>query len=487
MQDNPTVVKKISQSTDVLNLGAGLAGLTAAYTLTKSGCRVTTIEKNHHVGGLARTLSEGDFRFDIGGHRFLTNDVTVDRFVKNILGGDYLVVPRSSKILLNNKYFQYPLKPLNSIFGFGINTSINILLDYAFQKLKNKLNPCELSSLEDWVVQQFGETMFSLYFRDYSEKVWGIPCNNISKEWIAQRIQGLSLGEAIKAALNLKKKSNKKFAKYTTLTDNFIYPHLGIGAIAERLHSGVVEHNAVLTNTSLIRLNHSNKKIDHAVVRIGNRNQIIEADEYISSIPINTIVNSLYPRPPQSILQVANSMRYRDLVIVTLMLNQERVTDQTWIYFPDKNIPFGRIHEPTNWSAKMAPPGKTSLVAEYFCFRDDEIWNTTDDSLAELTKQHLQELGLIDCRDVIGSKILRIPHAYPLFEVGFQERCDTLYDYLEQFENLSFTGRSGKFRYYNMDHTIRSGMDVAQKIIPKIPVRRVPRNGRIAIAKEGAS
>ena len=218
MYENTTTITRLSQTTDVLTLGAGLAGLTAAYCLTESGCRVTTIEKSLQVGGLARTISHGDFRFDIGGHRFLTNDAAIDDFVKNLLAGDYLVVPRSSQILLNNKYFQYPLKPLNSIFGLGVNTSIKILLDYAYQKLKNKFKSTELRSLEDWVIQQFGKTMYTLYFRDYSEKVWGIDCDNIDKEWIAQRIQGLSLGEAIKAAI--RKKNDKK---YTTLTDNFIY------------------------------------------------------------------------------------------------------------------------------------------------------------------------------------------------------------------------------------------------------------------------
>jgi protoporphyrinogen oxidase len=468
MQYKQSEITRISQRTDVLTMGAGLAGLTAAYCLTKSGCRVTTIEKNYHVGGLARTISEGGFRFDIGGHRFLSNDAEVDEFVKNLLAGDYLVVPRSSKIFLNNKYFQYPLKPLNSIFGFGVNTSIKILLDYAYQKLKNQIKSRELYSLEDWVVQQFGKSMFSLYFRDYSEKVWGIDCKNIAKEWIAQRIQGLSLGDAIKAAL-----FNKKDAKYTTLTDNFIYPHLGIGAIAQQLYKNVVSNNAVLTNTSILRLHHSNNKITHAVVRTGNRNQIVEADQYISSIPVTAIVNALYPKVPPTILKVASELRYRDLVVVTLMLKQERVTDQTWIYFPDKNIPFGRIHEPTNWSAKMAPPGTTSLVAEYFCFRDDAVWTKTDDDLTQMTISHLRKVSLIDRNNVINSKVLRIPNAYPLFDVGFQARCNILYDYFSQFKNLSFTGRSGSFRYYNMDHTIRSGMDVAQQIVQKIPQHNV--------------
>jgi protoporphyrinogen oxidase len=309
--------------------------------------------------------------------------------------------------------------------------------------------------------------MFSLYFRDYSEKVWGIDCDKIAKEWIAQRIQGLSLGGAIKAAL-----SGKKDKKYTTLTDNFIYPHLGIGAIADKLYKEVKDHCPVLTDTSLLRLNHSGERVTSAVVRTGPRNQIIEAEEFVSSIPINTVVNSLYPKPPGDISRVANALRYRDLVTVTLMLDRERVTDQTWVYFPDKHIPFGRIHEPTNWSAKMAPPGKTSVVAEFFCFRGDGIWNGSDEKLANLTVHHLQDLGLINSRDIVGSKVLRVPNAYPLFEVGFQERCDFLYDYLSRFENLSFTGRSGKFRYFNMDHTIRSAMDVAKELMPKLSITK---------------
>lgn len=459
MQNKKSVVTKINTSSDVVVLGAGLAGLTAAYCLTKSNHRVVAIEKNHHVGGLARTIREGDFRFDVGGHRFLTNDKQLDAFVKSLLDGDYLVVPRSSKILLNNKYFQYPLKPLNSIFGLGVGQSVKIILDYAYQKLKNNVSRQELYSLEDWVIRQFGKTMYGLYFKDYSEKVWGIDCNNIAKEWIAQRIQGLSLGEAVKSAL-LKKADNK----YTTLVDQFIYPHLGIGAISDRLQEGIADSNEVLTQTSLVRLNHANNRIQSAVVQTNNRNRIIEAEEFVSSIPLTFLLKSLYPRVPQAISNAVAKLRFRDLVIVTIMLDQERVTDQTWIYFPDKNIPFGRIHEPTNWSAKMAPPGKTSLVAEYFCFQDDMIWSRSDGQLAELTVNQLQELNLIDKRRVLGSKVLRIPNAYPLFDVGFQKHCETIYEYLDQFENLSVTGRSGMFRYYNMDHTMASAMAVAKKI-----------------------
>jgi len=458
-------------------MGAGLAGLSVAHQLTKSDHKVIVIEKNEHVGGLARTINEGDFRFDLGGHRFITQDKAVDDFVKNILQGDYLIVPRTSKILLNDKYFHYPLRPMNSIFGLGIKQSVKIIVEYLYERIKKQISNKQPGCLEDWVIQQFGKTMFELYFKDYSEKVWGIDCKHIAKEWIAQRIQGLSLGAAIKDAL-----SNKKDDKYTTLIEHFIYPHLGIGAIADNLHAHIATKNEVLTNTSVIRLNHANNKIKNVVVKQNNNKKIIEAQDFVSSVPVTTLVNSLYPRAPQQVLETVAKLRYRDLLLVVIMLNQERVTDQTWIYFPDKNIPFGRIHEPTNWSTKMAPAGKTLLVAEYFCFRNDNIWGGSDKHLTDLTIKHLQDLDLINKHNVLDFKVLRIPNAYPLFDNGFQEHCELTYEYLEQFENLSMTGRTGKFKYYNMDHTIGSGMDVAQKIINKYPATTqqqysIPREG----------
>lgn len=455
-------IASIVPETDVLVMGAGLAGLTVAQQLTQANHSLIAIERDKQIGGLARTIKQGDFRFDLGGHRFLTNDRDIDEYVKTLLQGDYLTVSRTSKILLNKKYFDYPLRPLNSVFGLGLAKSLQILADYAFQKLKNRFNDIPQSSLQDWVTAQFGRTMFELYFKQYSEKVWGIDCNRIAREWITQRIQGLSLGDAVKAAL-----FNRRQAKHTTLTDQFIYPHLGIGAIAERLAEQIVTRNEIATGTSLLRLHHDGEKIQNAVVSHKGRNRIIKAKEYVSSIPLTAIVRALSPAAPQKIVDAVNGLRFRDLVIVTLMVNRDRVTDQTWIYFPDKDIPFGRIHEPTNWSANMAPPGHSSLVAEYFCFKGDETWNTTDEQLVEQTISGLQSLDILDKGNVIDSRVLRIPNAYPLFEVGFQEKCETILDYLDNFQNLSVTGRGGSFRYFNMDHTIASGMSIAHKIMNK--------------------
>lgn len=449
----------IGKSTDVAILGAGLANLTVAYQLTKTNRELILIEKNCVVGGLAQTITHGEYRFDLGGHRFIAKDPVIDRFVKDILAGDYLVVARTSQILLNKKYFHYPLKPFSSVFGLGFTKSIKILVDYLYAQLKKTIWRKELVSLEDWVIQHFGKTMYGLYFRDYSEKVWGIQCNKIAKEWIAQRIQGLSLGGAIKSAFM---KSNRR--KYTTLTDEFIYPHLGIGKIAGQLLQEIKQANEVLLNTSVIKINHTHTKINSIVTKINNTQNIIEAEQFVSSIPLTVLVKSLSPCAPQSVIDAAEKLRFRDLVVVAIMINKERVTDQTWIYFPDKSIPFARIHEPTNWSAKMAPAGKTLLVAEYFCFRDGDIWSSSDEKLSNLTQKHLVGLDIIHASDVLSSKVIRIPNAYPLFEVGFYDQCEIIYQYLDRFDNLSITGRGGRFKYYNMDHAIASGMEVAQTL-----------------------
>ena len=464
MTDTDQKITSISPVTDVLVLGAGLAGLSAAHTLTSSQYDVITVEKNNHIGGLARTVQHGKFRFDLGGHRFLTNDKKVDTYVKNLLAGDYLTVSRSSKILLKNKYFDYPLRPVNSVFGFGIFKSIRILLEYSIEKLKSRFRKREQKSLDEWVTSRFGKTMYQLYFREYSEKVWGIECNRIDKEWIAQRIQGLSLGDAVKAAI-LKRRN----IDHTTLTDTFIYPHLGIGTIADRLAQGVVKKNEIQTSASLVRLNHENGRIKNAVVQRNGHCKIITAQEYISSIPLTAVVNALTPAAPQYVLDAARRLSFRDLVTVTLMISKDRVTDQTWIYFPGKAVPFGRIHEPTNWSVSMAPPGNTSLVAEYFCFKNDTLWKKSDQQLVEQTIDGLVGLNIVSQEDVVDSKVIRIPNAYPLFEVGYMEQCETIMKYLDRFENLSLTGRSGMFRYFNMDHTIGSGMATAKRIIDKIP------------------
>ncbi len=452
----------IESGTEIVVVGGGLAGLSASFALSRAGRRIAVFEGDPEVGGLSKTIRRGDFRFDLGGHRFLTKNEKTERFVKKLLDGKYLTVPRKSKIYMQNKFFDYPLKPSNALFGLGIPTTFRVICDYSKEKIKNIFRTPGNISLEDWVVSNFGRTMFTIYFKEYSEKVWGIECNRISEEWVSQRINGLSLGVAIKNAFF-------KFSgqEVNTLVDRFIYPRMGIGQISDRLKSEIERENTVLTNTRALRINHKNFVINNVIAGNCERTYDVKGSEFVSSIPLPALVRMLTPSAPEDILNAVSKLRYRDLVIVTIMLDRERVTDLTWMYLPGQDMRLGRIHEPKNWSPHMAPEGKTHIVSEYFCFRGDEIWNFTDEQLASLTVKQLEKLLFIKKSEVIGSCVVRVPRAYPLFEVGYTKYYSRILRYLQNFSNLHIIGRTGMFKYYNMDRAIETGLDVAEKILAK--------------------
>ena len=467
---------------EILILGGGLTGLSAGCVLTRAGLNVKVFESDAEVGGLSKTIEKDGFRFDLGGHRFFTRDRQVDEFVRDLMGGELISVSRTSKIYLRRRYFDYPLKPMNAIFGLGIPTTVRIMADYGAEKARGLIKASEKVSLEDWVVSNFGRTMFNIYFKEYSEKVWGIDCSRISAEWVAQRIKGLSLAKAVKNAFF--KFSGKDLP---TLADRFIYPKLGIGRISERLKEEIEKTGDVRTGTRVEGLYHSGFRIESAKVINHKGSAVLRGNEYVSSMPITNLVRMLNPAPPGHILDAASKLKFRDLVVVALMVDRERVTDQTWIYIPEQNIPFGRIHEPKNWSDQMAPEGKTILVTEFFSFRGDAIWNADDETLTKTAVENLERLGFIKNSEVIGSAVVRAAKAYPLFEVGYKELCDKLYNYLGRFENLHIAGRAGMFRYYNMDHAIESGISTAAKIIEKSAGCAAPEGeeGRLVFAVNG--
>jgi protoporphyrinogen oxidase len=441
-------------------LGGGLAGLAAGAVLTRAGRSAVVVEAGRAVGGLARTIVHQGFRFDLGGHRFLTHDEAVGRFVSDLLGDELLQVPRSSKILLRGRYFDYPLRPANALFGLGILTTLRILADYGKERLANSLCAKEIVSLEDWVVCRFGRAMFDLYFRDYSEKVWGVASDRISAEWVAQRIAGLSLWEAVKNAF-----SRRSGRDISTLADRFLYPRLGIGRISDALAEEIGARNEVRTGTAVLRVRHDGRSVRSVMVRSDRDVYDLEADSFISSLPLTTLLRSLHPAPPEAVLEAAHRIRFRDLVVVTVMLDRPQVTDLSWLYLPEKHIALGRVHEPRNWSPAMAPEGKTHLVTEYFCFRGDPSWSASDDRLTERTVQQLVALGLIDPREVLGSCVVRVPRAYPLLDTAYRAHHGRIMEYLRTFENLQVIGRGGTFQYLNMDHAIASGMRAAEAIL----------------------
>ncbi len=449
-----------SRNGEVIVLGGGLAGLSAGHILAQANRRVLVFENDSAVGGLAKTIVRGEFRFDLGGHRFFTKNEQVERFVKDLLGEELIEVPRTSKICLRNKYFDYPLKPSNAIFGLGIPTTLELLFNYGLERIKGRFRAVEIISLEDWVVSQFGRAMFNIYFKEYSEKVWGIECSQISAEWVAERIQGLSLSTAIKNAFF---KFNGK--EIPTLADKFLYPSLGIGRISDKLREAIDKSGHVLTATRIERLYHSGSQIKSLAAKNGKGTYMVEGRDFISTIPMTALVEMLYPRAPKDVLTAASSLRYRDLIIVAIMLNREQATEQSWIYIPERKIALGRIHEPKNWSSRMAPADKTLLVAEHFCFKGDETWCADDEQLAKNTVRQLENLGFIKRGEVIDSAVIRVPKAYLLPEVGYGKHRNKILDYLSRFQNLHIIGRGGCFRYLNMDRAIENGLEAAERII----------------------
>jgi protoporphyrinogen oxidase len=449
-----------NEQKDTVILGGGLAGLSAGYVLSKSNRNLVVFESGSTVGGLSRTVRYKDFLFDLGGHRFFTKNKQIENFVRDILKGNVLTISRKSKIYLQNKFFDYPLKPANALMGLGMSTTIRAISDYSKEKVKKLfINPGNVS-LEDWVVNNFGRTMFTLYFKDYSEKVWGIDCSNISEEWVSKRIEGLSLGVAIKNAF-----FNIGGKDVSTLVDEFIYPPMGIGEIADRMSEEIQKAGVVQTRTSVKQVRHDNLKIRNISVNNCKDTYDVNANKFVSSIPLTNLIKMLTPSPPDHVLEAASKLKYRDLVIVTVMLNRDRVTDLTWLYLPEQSMPLGRIHEPKNWSPHLAPEGKTHIVAEYFCFQDDHIWNSEDAELASLTASQLERLGFIKKNEVIDSCVVRVPKAYPILEVGYKQHYMKILDYLKNFENLHIVGRTGMFRYYNMDVAIESGIETAEEIL----------------------
>lgn len=447
---------------DVCVIGAGPAGLSAAYVLSENHIDTVVMEMSDQVGGISRTIVRDGFRFDLGGHRFFTKDEEVEEFFRRVLGDEIIWVNRSSKIFYLGKYFDYPLKPTNALLGMGIGTTAKCLADYGAVKVKNVFRKPKIVSLEDWVSNEFGRQLFKLFFKNYTEKVWGIGCDEICAEWAAQRIKGLSLRVAIKDAL-----MPSKNGKVATLIDKFMYPRLGIGRLSERMADRIRElGNEISMQTRVTAVNHEDGVIKSLDVQEGDKDYRVEVDQLCSSMPLTELVLAMRPHAPEDVAGAAKSLRYRDLVTVNIMVDKPQVTDQTWIYIHEPALNLGRIHEPKNWSPDMAPPGKSSIVAELFCFREGDIWNMDDQDLIDLIVRELNvDLGFIKPEEVIDAFVVRIPKAYPMYELGYEKPLQKIKDYIDSFTNLQIVGRYGTYKYNNMDHSMKTGILAARNIL----------------------
>jgi len=434
-------------------LGGGPAGLTAAYQLAKEGARVTVLEATDMVGGISQTARYDGFRFDIGGHRFFTKIRPVQAMWDEVLQDEFLTVPRLSRIYYDGKFFDYPLKPMNALFGLGPWRALMILVSYLKAHLRP--NPVE-ENFEQWVSNRFGKKLYETFFKTYTEKVWGIPCTEIRAEWAAQRIKGLSLAKAILSAASLNKRSDQ----IKTLINEFRYPRLGPGQMWE------LTRDAIEGMGGRVLMRHEVTGVEvagdlaTAVVANGPQGEVrIEADHVVSSLDLRCLIRSLRPAPPPAIVAAGEGLRYRDFLVVALILAQKDLFPDNWIYIHSPDVKVGRIQNFGNWSPHLlGDPEKSCLGLEYFCFQGDGLWTTPDGELVRLATAELGRLGLADPSLVVDGTVVRMPKAYPIYDGEYRDHLEVIRSHIDPIRNLHPVGRNGMHKYNNQDHSMLTSM-----------------------------
>lgn len=451
----------MNEDKDVIVIGGGPAGLAAGYALAKNGTPVTVLERENSVGGISATVEWKGYYFDKGGHRFFTKNDQVNDLWEEVLGDKFLHVSRLSRIIYNKRLFYYPLRPMNAFVGLGPLTAFYVIMSYTRWKLFPYKN---VTTFEQWITNRFGKKLFEIFFKTYTEKVWGIPCSEIAAEWAAQRIKSLSLMSAVKSAF-FKPRSDE----ITTLIDKFRYPEFGPGMMYNQMREKVVTFGGgVRVGCEVVGINRADGKIASVVVKSSSgETSTLSGTDFISSMPITDLILKMNPLPPSEIVDAAKSLRFRDFLTVNLIVNKKDVVPDNWIYVHSPEVRLGRIQNYKNWSTSMvADQNKTSLGLEYFCFEGDEFWSKKDSELVEIGKRELRTLNLIDDNDEIEDGfVVRVKKCYPIYQVGYKKHLDAIKDFLSSVENLSVVGRYGMFRYNNMDHSILTGLYAAENIL----------------------
>jgi len=437
-------------------IGAGPAGLAAAYELVNRGVKPLVIEAGADLGGIARTVTYQGCRFDIGGHRFFTKLSTINRLWRNMLGPDFRLVQRKSSILYNGRFFAYPLRAVNTIQNLGIVESSRVLMSY----LQAQLFPNPLEDTFDlWMSNRFGSRLFRIFFKAYTEKVWGLPCSAIQADWAAQRIKGLSMiGIVTKALFGT--------GSARTLIDCFHYPKTGPGMMWDRFGTAIAQGGGTIQTEHVVTgLKHAGGFIKTLQVANGQTSVEVPVEQVISSMPIANLIQILDPPAPAEVQAAARSLTYRALVMAGLILNRNNLFADQWIYIHDPDVQVGRIQNFKNWSPEMAGAGMpTNIGMEYFCNEGDQTWSMPDKTIIDMAAGELEKLGLAARRDVIDGIIIRQAKAYPIYDQGYRHSLAIIRRYLNGFGNLQTIGRNGTHSYNNMDHSMQSGILAARNI-----------------------
>ena len=452
-------------SDQTIIIGAGPAGLSAAYELGQLGASALLLEASSSMGGLSRTVNYRDYRFDIGGHRFFSKHADINALWREILGEEFLERPRLSRIHYRSHFFDYPLRPMNVLQGLGAVESLRVLGSYIQTQLSPRRGPDR--SFEEWVSRRFGKRLFEIFFKTYTEKVWGIPCTEISADWAAQRIKDLTLSTAVINAFAGRNDANDK-ALSTTLIDRFHYPRFGPGMMWEKMADAVRSAgNVVQANVRVGTLCHRRGRVEYLHGRDADGERVeVSGARFISSMALRDLILALDPLPPDDVLRAAHSLRYRDFLSVVLIVNQSQVFPDNWIYIHSPEVKLGRIQNYKNWSPDMVPnPATTALGLEYFLWDSDREWNWSEERLIDLGVRECTALGLIKPGQVLDGTVIRAEMAYPIYDQEYQDHVGVIRDYLASFKNLQTIGRNGLHRYNNMDHSMLTGLFAARNAV----------------------
>jgi len=450
---------------NILILGAGPAGMACAMELTKKGIKSTIVEKEPRVGGLATTLVFNEngsiFRTDIGPHRFFSKNPYLYEFIGDLLKEKWIQVPRQTRQFIDGKFYDYPIKPLQAFKNIGIFKAIGMVASYVPAFLRYKIMKKPILNFEDYIVANFGKKLGEFNMLNYTEKIWGVPCTQLHPDWATQRIAGLNLASVVKNMLKGKSKDGPK-----TLIDSFYYPQYGTGLIYQTIAEKIgATGSKINLETTPTKIRHKNNRITEVIVQKGKKQTKHKPEWLVSSIPITEFLKMLDPAPPQNVVNAIGRLKWRAQVYLFLTLDKPQITKDNWVYFPNKEIPFGRIAEMKNFSKDMSPTDKTSLFVEFFVHEGGEIWGMDKEQLFNLAMPYFEKLGFFKRSEVRNYYLLKRRHVYPIYDLTYKDNLKVIQEYLDSFENLQYIGRPGRFRYNNQDHSLEMGIAAAKGIV----------------------
>ncbi len=450
----------------VVVLGGGLAGLACAYELAKAGAEVTVLEREHHAGGMASSFTEesdGEYwSYDFGPHRFHTHDEALIAHVKEILDGNHRQAERLSRIVLFNRFFDYPLQTANVLRNLPPLVLIRAFLDYFWVRFTERLGLSHHSdeNFEGWVTKRFGRTLYDLFFGRYTGKTWKMPPEQISGDWASQRISQLSLGDAVRKTLFRPREAPR------SLVTSFIYPRRGgIGEIARGYVRALEAMGAtVIFGAPVTRVHREGDRVT-SVGYGGDTPGSVDGDEFVSTIPITVLARAVRPGAPEHVGKAIASLKYVSIIFIYLKLAKPQVSPDSWLYLPEDDLTIHRISEFKNFSPECAPPDKTMVCAEITCRIGDEHWRASEEELIATATRDLAKIGFITGEEVLGAFVKKIPHAYPVYDLEYKEHLTPVLDFVHTLQNVKTGGRQGLFRYNNMDQSIEMGRKMAWTLV----------------------